>query len=136
MTLTVNNVVKTGPAGLILYRFEVSNSPSFASLLFVNTVSEQGGGQTSVQLSTANTLQGSYFWRVQASDPSNAVTTGLSGVMAFTYQPFSMRDATIWNNPQAASSNNASASFNARRSSTTRSPGFWLKGLPPASRRS
>jgi hypothetical protein len=99
LTLTVNNVGRTGPAGPILYRFEVADSPAFTNFLFTSTVAEQGGAQTSVQLSTANAPRGNYFWRVQASDPSNAVTTGLSGIVPFTYQPFSLRDAAIWNNP-------------------------------------
>jgi hypothetical protein len=99
LTLTVNNVARTGPAGQILYRFEVADSSSFTNLLFASTVPEQGSGRTSVDVPTTNAARNTYFWRVQASDPSNAVTTALSNVVPFQYQPFSMRDATIWNNP-------------------------------------
>jgi hypothetical protein len=99
LTLTVNNVARTGPAGQILYRFEVADSTSFTNLLFVSTVPEGSSGRTSVELNTSTAVRGTYYWRVQASDPSNAVTTGLSSVVPFQYSPFSMRDATIWNNP-------------------------------------
>ncbi len=98
-SLTVNNVTRTGPAGQIVYRFEVSTSSSFASLAFVQTVNEQSGASTSVTVSATLTDRATYFWRVQASDPSNAVTTAFSGANSFVVQLFSMRDAFIHDNP-------------------------------------
>lgn len=98
-TLTVNNVGRTGPAERVTYRFELSDSASFGNLLFVSSVPEQSGGQTSVQVTTTSTVAATYFWRVQASDPPNLVTTAFSQTSAFKYEPFSMRDATIWDNP-------------------------------------
>jgi hypothetical protein len=97
-TLTVNNVQKTGPAGQIVYRFEVSNSSTFGSTLAVATVTEQGGGTTSTTIN-ANLANGNYFWRVQASDPSNAITTAFSGASPFTVQLFDLQKANIWDNP-------------------------------------
>ena len=97
-TLTVNNVQKTGPAGQILYRFEVSTSSSFGSLAAVATVAEQGGGTTSTTIN-ANLGNGNYFWRVQATDPTNAITTAYSSVNPFTVQLFSLAQASVWNNP-------------------------------------
>jgi hypothetical protein len=99
-TLVVNNAARTGPAGPIFYRFEVSTAASFTPIAFTSTVAEQGGGQTSVTVPVAqNTPAGIYFWRVQASDPSNAVTSPLSTVFSFNYQPFDMRQATIVDSP-------------------------------------
>ncbi len=97
-TLTVNNVVKTGPAGQIVYRFEVSTSSAFDSLAAVSTAAEQAGSATSTTIN-ANLGNGNYFWRVQASDPTNAITTAFSTVGPFTVQLFDIRQANIWNNP-------------------------------------
>jgi len=96
----VNNAARTGPAGTIFYRFEVSNAASFNPIVFTSTVAEQGGGQTSVSWTVpTGTPAGTFFWRVQASDPSNAVTSALSAVFSFTYQPFDMRQAIIVDSP-------------------------------------
>jgi hypothetical protein len=97
-TLTVNNVQRTGPAGQIVYRFEVSTSSSFGSLAAVATVNEQAGSTTSTTIN-ANLGNGNYFWRVQASDPSNAITTAFTSASAFTVQLFDIRKAVIWDNP-------------------------------------
>jgi hypothetical protein len=97
-TLTVNNVQKTGPAGQIVYRFDVSTSSTFGSLLASATQAEQGGGTTSITIN-ANLGNGNYFWRVQASDPSNAITTAYSGAAPFTVQLFNLANANIWDNP-------------------------------------
>src|SRR5437764_740244 len=85
LTLTVKNVARTGTPGQIVYRFEVSTSASFGSLAAVATVNEQGGSTTSTTIN-ANLGNGNYFWRVQASDPSNSVTTSFSGTSPFTVQ--------------------------------------------------
>ena len=97
-TLTVNNVQRTGPAGQLVYRFEVSATSSFASLLAATSVVEQGDGTTTTTIN-ANLGNGNYFWRVQASDPANAITTAFSAASPFTVQLFSIAQATIWNNP-------------------------------------
>jgi len=97
-TLTVSNVSRTGPAGAIVYRFEVSQSSTFASVLAAATASEQAGGTTSATIN-AGLGNGNYFWRVQASDPSNAITTAYSTVSPFTVQLFNINNANIWDNP-------------------------------------
>jgi hypothetical protein len=97
-TLITNNVAKTGPAGPISYRFDVSDSSSFGNLVFTRTVSE-GSNQTSVTMDAKLTSQATYFWRVTASDPSNAVTSPVSSTFSFKYVPFDMRDAVIVNSP-------------------------------------
>ena len=85
----------------MFYRFEVATSASFASLAFTNTIAEQPGGQTTFSLAVpANTPAGTYFWRVQATDPSNAVTSAFSSVFSFRFQPFDMRQAIILDSPR------------------------------------
>jgi hypothetical protein len=99
-TFTVANVARTGPAGQVFYRFEVSTSSTFEPLALAQTVAEQGGGRTSFTYQVpANTPAGTYFWRVQASDPSNGVTSPFSATFQFRYQPFDMRNAIILNSP-------------------------------------
>jgi hypothetical protein len=97
-TLTVNNVQRTGPAGQIVYRFELSTSASFGSVLIGANQAEQGGGTTSVTIN-ADLGNGNYFWRVQASDPSNGITTPFSGASPFTVQLFNIANANVWDNP-------------------------------------
>lgn len=100
-TFTVQNVGRTGPAGQILYRFEVATNNTFNPLAAAQTVPEQAGGQTSFTLQVpANTPAGTYFWRVQASDPSNGVTSAFSQTFSFRYQPFDMRNAVILDSPR------------------------------------
>lgn len=100
-TLTVNNVARSGPAGQVFYRFEVATNASFGALAFVGTVPEQAGGQTSFSVTVpSNTPAGTYFWRVQASDPSNAVTSAFSSTFSFRFQPFDMHQAVILDSPR------------------------------------
>ena len=95
--LTVNNIGKTGPAGVITYKFDVSNSSAFSSIVFTSTVTEKSG-QTSVSVTSA-LPNGTYFWRVQASDAANGITTAVSSATSFVYQNFSMATATIVASP-------------------------------------
>jgi hypothetical protein len=97
VTLTVNDVQKSGPAGPVLYRFQVADSSSFGHVVFDSTVPEQGGA-TSVNVS-ANLNNATYWWRVQASDVSNAVTTPYSGPISFQVQLFDPSQAIFVDNP-------------------------------------
>ena len=98
-TLTANNVQRSGPAGQIVYRFELSNVSSFGNVLAAQTQAEQGGGATSTTFNNVNLGNGNYFWRVLASDPTNAVTTAYSAVIPFTVQLFNLQNANVWDNP-------------------------------------
>src|SRR6185295_7930845 len=51
--LTVNNVDRSGPVGQVTYRFEVSESASFAQTVFAGTATEQPGEQTTIQINPA-----------------------------------------------------------------------------------
>jgi len=97
--MMVNNASRSGPAGPIVYRFEVSDSTNFSNLVFVATQSEQGG-QTSVQLTAQLVANNTYYWRVQASDPANGVTGPYSAVSSFKYVPFDWHQATMVSSPQ------------------------------------
>jgi hypothetical protein len=98
-TLAVSNVQKSGPAGQIVYRFELSNVSSFGNVLAAQTQAEQGGGTTSTTFNNVNLGNGNYFWRVLASDPTNAITTPYSAVIPFTVQLFNLQNANVWDNP-------------------------------------
>jgi hypothetical protein len=98
-TLTVANVQRSGPAGAITYTFQVSDSSSFANIVFTKTVPEGAGGRTSVTVSAHLTAGHSYYWRVQASDAANFVTTAFSSTYSFKFSSFDMSQARIWDSP-------------------------------------
>jgi hypothetical protein len=100
VTLTTNNVARSGPAGQVFYRFEVAGSAAFNPVTAATTIAEQPGSQTSVTLpSSGSTASTTVFWRVQASDPSNGVTTAFSPTASFQHVPFDLRNATILDSP-------------------------------------
>ncbi len=102
-TLTVNNVQKTGPAGADrLPLRSVAPLRRSAACSAVATAAEQGGGTTSTTIN-ANLGNGNYFWRVQASDPSNAITTAYSSVSPFTVQLFNLAESEHLGQPAPTS---------------------------------
>lgn len=99
-TLVVNNVGRTGPAGTIVYTFEISQSSDFSSIADTANESEQPNTvATSHTVSTHLTDKTTFWWRVQAADPSNAVTSPWSNANPFRVQNFDMRNAIIYDNP-------------------------------------
>jgi hypothetical protein len=98
-SLTVANAGRSGPAGALVYRFQVSDSPSFGNLIAEMTAQETPG-QTSAQVNANLVSNATYYWRVQATDPSSGVTGPFSGVASFRYVPFDMRSAVIRNSPR------------------------------------
>jgi hypothetical protein len=82
-TLVVTNAVSTGPVGRLFYRFDISQTDTFAAVVVTGTVPE-GNGQTSFSVPTDLTISASYFWRVQAVDTDNNVTGAFSGPAKFT----------------------------------------------------
>lgn len=99
-TLNVNNVQRSGPAGPIVYRFEVSEQSNFSSLVYSASVNERTDLTFTPQTVTTQLSAKTYWWRVQASDPASGVTSPYSNGNPFTVQPFDMRQASIWDNPQ------------------------------------
>ena len=98
-SLVVSNAARTGPAGAITYKFEVSASSSFGSTVFSRTVSE-GSGTTSVVMDSKLVTNATYFWHVQAIDAGNAVTSVFSNTQSFKYVPFDLNLAVMENSPK------------------------------------
>jgi hypothetical protein len=99
ITLVVNNVQRSGPVTAISYRFDLSNVSSFSPTLSTTTVAEQAGASTSWS-ANVSLGSGTYFWRVQAFDNASGVSSPLSTVSGFSYQPFSLSQATMVSSPQ------------------------------------
>ena len=97
--LNVNNVGRSGPNGPIFYRFEISESTTFASLVYSATVSERTDRPFTGHEVTTKLLEKTYYWRVIATDPANAVTSAASTTSAMNVQPFSLQQATILDSP-------------------------------------
>jgi hypothetical protein len=97
-TLTVNDVARSGPTGQIFYDFQVSDSPSFGNIIFEASVPEQPG-QTSTQVTSQLNTNQTYYWRVQATDPSNSITGPFSPASSFRYIAFDLHQATMVNSP-------------------------------------
>ncbi len=98
-TLNVNNVERSGPNGPIFYRFEISESAGFDSLVFSETTPERTDRPFTSQDVTVKLAERTYFWRVIATDPANAVTSVASAASAMRVQPFSLQQATILDSP-------------------------------------
>jgi hypothetical protein len=96
--LVVNNAERSGPAGAISYKFEVSTSSSFGSLVFDRTVPE-GNGTTAVTMDAQLTTNATYFWRARALDAGNGVEGDYSGVRSFKFVPFDLSQAVMLNSP-------------------------------------
>ena len=98
VSLVVNNVQRSGPVTAITYRFDLSSSTSFSPALASTVVAEQSGAST--QFSPNVTLgAGTYYWRVQAFDNASGVSSPVSAVSGFSYQPFSLSQATMVSSP-------------------------------------
>jgi hypothetical protein len=95
-TFTVNDAVRAGPVGLLVYRFDVSTSAAFSPITVTGTVSETPN-QTSFTppSSQAPPPQGALFWRAIAIDAFNVVSSPLSAVQIFTYMAPPSAAATL-----------------------------------------
>jgi hypothetical protein len=79
----VANAVRSGPAGPITYKFEVSTTSTFATLIVTGTMGEgvnETGFIPSFDLPTTGTL----YWRATAIDALNGITSTPSAVQNFT----------------------------------------------------
>jgi hypothetical protein len=77
--LTIGNAAKTGPAGPVTYRIEISTNPSFAPDVMDTTVPE-GVSRTVYQVPNELPAEVTLYWRVTASD----VASGVSGPVSST----------------------------------------------------
>jgi hypothetical protein len=100
LSLSIHNISRTGPAGAITYRVEVSLSEGFGAILFATEAAEQPGGQTTVTAPVSGLSAGTtYYWRARATDAANNITTPFSAPAAFVAQTFNFATAKIWDNP-------------------------------------
>ncbi len=98
-TLTVNNVQRSGPAGAIVYRFDVARSAAFNPIVYSGTQPERGGLGFTSHTVTAQLPEGTYWWRAQATDTTNNVTGPLSSASPFRVQSFSLSQAIALDSP-------------------------------------
>jgi hypothetical protein len=80
--LRATNATRTGPAGAISYRFDISTSSTFASILVTGTNSE-GVNETGFIPTADLPINATLFWRVTALDPANAVSSPASATQSF-----------------------------------------------------
>lgn len=82
-TLTVGAAQRTGPAGDLFYRFEVSEQAGFNSIAYSAVVQERAG-VTSVSHTVGRQLEEkTYYWRAFASSPSNEANGPFSATGSF-----------------------------------------------------
>ena len=91
-TLLVANAARTGPAGPITYKFEVSSTSAFTSTVLSVTVSE-GVNQTGYIFQTDLAINTTYYWRATAIDAANGVSSTPSPINSFTTQQPSQAQA-------------------------------------------
>jgi hypothetical protein len=100
LSLSIQNISRTGPAGAITYRVEVSASDAFGSVLFSTEAAEQPGAQTTVTAAVSGLNAGAtYYWRARARDAANDITTPYSAAGSFVAQTFNFATAKMWDNP-------------------------------------
>jgi len=100
LSLTINNISRTGPAGAIVYQVDIAASEAFGSILFTTEAAEQSGPQTTVTAAVSGLVSGTtYFWRARATDRGNNITTPYSSAASFVVQSFNIRTAKFWDNP-------------------------------------
>ena len=85
--LTVANAVRTTSVGPLQYKFDVSTSSSFNTILVTATVPE-GPTQTSYTPNQAAPTQTTdYFWRATVLDQGNSVLSDATAPQTFTFEP-------------------------------------------------
>ncbi len=98
--LSVNNVQRSGPVTQIVYTFQISEASDFSSLVYSGTSAERTDASVTSHSVGAQLSEKTYYWRVQATDAGSGATSPFSNGQPFRVQPFDMRNALIWDNPQ------------------------------------
>ena len=81
-TLRTTNAARTGPAGAISYRFEISSVSSFATILATATTAE-GVNETGFTPTADLPINATLFWRVTAIDAANNISSPASPIQSF-----------------------------------------------------
>jgi hypothetical protein len=79
----VTNAGKSGPAGPLTYRFEISTAGNFSSIL-ITGVNSEGVNETGFVPATNLPSGIGLFWRATAIDTANGVSSTPSAVQSFT----------------------------------------------------
>ena len=80
--LRATNATRTGPAGPISYRFEISTSSTFSSII-VSATNSEGVNETGYVPTADLPINATLFWRVTAIDSANAISSPASTVQSF-----------------------------------------------------
>ncbi|HVB39139.1 MAG TPA: hypothetical protein VND92_11395 [Vicinamibacterales bacterium] len=81
-TLTVTDSTTTGPVGALVYKFEISTSSTFDTLVVSGTAAQQSG-QTSYTPTQDLQTDVTYYWRVVATDTTNSISSSYSSTGNF-----------------------------------------------------
>jgi hypothetical protein len=84
--LTVTNVTRTGPTGVLSYRFEIGSDATFSSTVAAGSVTE-GLGTTSFKPSPQLAAGSTYAWRARVIDPASQAMSPYSTVQTFATLP-------------------------------------------------
>jgi hypothetical protein len=82
-TLTVTNAVRSGPVGLVIYRFEIATDAAFTAIVASGAASE-GDTRTSFTPATDLAYLTTYYWRARAMDTAHDVKGPPSGAARFS----------------------------------------------------
>jgi hypothetical protein len=80
--LRATNATRTGPAGALSYRFEVSTTSTFTSIVMTGTNSE-GVNETGFIPTADLPINATLFWRVTAIDSANNISSPPSAIQSF-----------------------------------------------------
>jgi hypothetical protein len=85
-SFTVNDSVKAGPVGAVVYRFEVATTAAFTTMVLTGTVAETPNQTTFTPPSGLGApAVTNLFWRATAIDSVNSISSPPSAVQGFTY---------------------------------------------------
>ena len=90
-TFRVTNSARTGPAGAITYRFEISTNSAFTAVISTATQPE-GVNETGFIPNNDLPINIPLYWRATAIDAVNGVTSAPSAFQTFTTRPPSQAD--------------------------------------------
>ncbi len=82
-TFRVMNATRSGPAGPITYRFQVSTNAAFTGV-FVTAIQPEGQNETGFTPTSDLPLNTTLYWNVIAIDAASGVTSAPSTVQSFT----------------------------------------------------
>ena len=110
----MTNAGRTGPIVAVTYRFDISTSSTFATILLTTTLNEGANGQTSYGPSDnfPPTAGIQLFWRATALDTADGITSAASATQSFTPEALTQQailagfeGQTLWSGVQPPGTN-------------------------------